>query len=390
MSADRKCVICGATDRHRLSQETWEVAGLGPIDIGMVICTACGFVYQHPVVPPEKMAACYTQMSNYTNPSRAGKPTDTKIAIVDSQTRFIRDRVGASGRALQIGCSDGYTLSRFRAEGWQVKGVEPSGKAAQLAREMYGVDCAAEFFEAYTPQADERYDLIIMTHVLEHIYEPGQTLQKCHALLNPGGHVYIEVPSLVEPERWSSSYFSFEHVNYFAPVTMTNLLLRHGFTPVEPPVTVEYKANNPALRCLARRADTVGHAVLTSDFTRAESICRSFLERNRATWAAAEQRVRDGASDVNRLVIWGAGIHTSQLLCRTRLAEIRPIEFIADMDPQKQGLRLGRYPIRSTNEIPFGDPTLAIVISSYASEKEILKSIQARPNVQAKVIPLYT
>jgi SAM-dependent methyltransferase len=53
-------------------------------------------------------------------------------------------------------------------------------------------NCPIESF-----QPDEKYDCIVMCDVLEHVLSPGQVLQHCYSLLNPGGIIYIQVPNLV-------------------------------------------------------------------------------------------------------------------------------------------------------------------------------------------------
>jgi len=91
---------------------------------------------------------------------------------------------------------------------------------------------------------------------------------------------------------------------------------------------------------------------------------------------------------LDHTVIWGAGIHTSQLLARTRLEQHTGIDYLVDSDSSKWGLELGGYEVKNPDEIDYADPTLGIVISSFDSELEILRSLTSR-SPKAAVITLY-
>jgi hypothetical protein len=87
-------------------------------------------------------------------------------------------------------------------------------------------------------------------------------------------------------------------------------------------------------------------------------------------------------------VVWGAGIHTSQLLARTALEKYTEVDYLVDSDKSKWNLKLGPYQIKNPEELEYDDRSLGIVISSFDSELEILRALLER-SPKAAVIPLY-
>jgi SAM-dependent methyltransferase len=391
MSTAPPCPLCDSHDLESLFEETWPIVAMSDVRIGISLCRQCGFVFQNPAVPQAIAQVWYSRMNNYINPSRQGRPPPGKIRIVEDQIAFASASLKQTGTAWQVGSSDGYTLSRFHAAGWRVRAIEPSAAANRLAETLYGVETFTGLLEDYIPHASERCDLLIMTHVLEHLYSPDHAMLHAARLLKDDGHLLIEVPSVTSPDEWCAGFFSFEHVSYFSPATITRLLLQNGFDLVTAPQLAHDFHGNPALRCLARKRSPgqPSTALPPNDYLRAQDVCRSYWVREQAVWRRNDALIKSSIEGDLKVVIWGAGIHTSQLLTRCPSLAAVKIEFIADNDPQKQGHRLGLSAIRPVSEIDFTDPDLVVIISTHAGEAEILKTLSERPDLRARIVPLY-
>lgn len=96
------------------------------------------------------------------------------------------------GKVLEVGCSTGILLSLFKDEGWKVKGVEISETAA-LAAKHRGIDVTVEPFQRL--KLEEKFDLIIFNHTLEHLQYPKKVLEKARSMLNKNGLIYIDLPN---------------------------------------------------------------------------------------------------------------------------------------------------------------------------------------------------
>jgi SAM-dependent methyltransferase len=94
-------------------------------------------------------------------------------------------------RVLEVGCGDGALLAELAGRRFAPKlaGVEISTEAAALARGR-GLD--VEVFDgSHIPAADASYDLGILSHVLEHVPDPGELLRETARVCRA---VVVEVP----------------------------------------------------------------------------------------------------------------------------------------------------------------------------------------------------
>jgi SAM-dependent methyltransferase len=89
------------------------------------------------------------------------------------------------GKLLEIGCGNGDRLALFRDLGWTVTGVEPDAGAARLASAR-GLDVLSGELSSLEFPAGS-FDAILMSHVIEHVPDPQESIRECHRLLRPGG-----------------------------------------------------------------------------------------------------------------------------------------------------------------------------------------------------------
>jgi 2-polyprenyl-3-methyl-5-hydroxy-6-metoxy-1,4-benzoquinol methylase len=114
--------------------------------------------------------------------------------ILDREYRHLPRPPKEGGRLLDVGCGDGSYLGLARTCGWEVVGLEPDPKAAANgARQGLTIHVGGiEIFEGQTAL----FDVITLNHVIEHVHEPIKVLKTCHALLKPGGQLWLETPNI--------------------------------------------------------------------------------------------------------------------------------------------------------------------------------------------------
>jgi SAM-dependent methyltransferase len=105
------------------------------------------------------------------------------------------------GSALEIGCGDGFMLDALRSLGWSVTGTERTDQMSRFAREHFGITVYSE--DSSGLPKDDRYDMIILFQVLEHLANPVQEINRYRQLLKPGGRIVIGVPNFTS---WQSRY----------------------------------------------------------------------------------------------------------------------------------------------------------------------------------------
>jgi 2-polyprenyl-3-methyl-5-hydroxy-6-metoxy-1,4-benzoquinol methylase len=140
------------------------------------------------------------------------------------------------GRLLDIGFGDGAFLDIARAMGWDVTGIDPDSKVVNNALQR-GLNVYQGGLEV---MAQERgaFDVITMSHVIEHVHDPIEVLQTCNRLLKPGGQLWIETPNInsLGRSRFQHSWRGLEtprHLVLFNGRSLRGALQRAGFTNVQ-------------------------------------------------------------------------------------------------------------------------------------------------------------
>jgi SAM-dependent methyltransferase len=382
------CVVCDGLDSIEVFNRDYGMTGLGLIPLRITVCDKCGAVFQNPMPAVEKIRKTYSEMSNYTNPGRAGLPSPSKIYALDRQLDFVRDIIPKAGSAFQVGCSDGYTLHRFEELGWEVDGIDPSANAIAIAKSHYGLNLNNGFIEEFVPKNDKFYDLIILTHVLEHFVNPAKVIEKCLSMLKDDGFLFIEVPSLVNQETWPTSYFTFEHLTYFSPISMKNLLNKNGVKLISP-IKIDFASSDPypIQMCIGVKADL--NKDLIQDLT-AHKICDKYVTRDVIRWKTINDKIKTSIESCKSICIWGAGVHTAQLIQETDVLKFCENVIIVDSDKQKWDKDILGFKVASPDVINLEDINLTIVISTFGGEREINKSLVSNINLKAKIITLYS
>ena len=108
---------------------------------------------------------------------------------------FIRRHRRPPGRMLDLGCGDGIVLHLARQDGWQVHGVELFPEQVALVRDTLGLDVETSDIAGFRG-APGSWDVVILTHVLEHLADPVGALRKICELLAPGGIGVLEFPNI--------------------------------------------------------------------------------------------------------------------------------------------------------------------------------------------------
>lgn len=141
---------------------------------------------------------------------------------VNNISKFLK-----AGKVLEIGCSTGIFLSLLKEKGFEVKGIELSKKAAEVAKSR-GIEVEVNYFEK--SQENQKYDLIIFNHTLEHIPDFKLALYKAKKLLKPKGLIYIDLPNFgsltakLLKAKWSL-LLPKEHHSHFTQKAL-NILLK--------------------------------------------------------------------------------------------------------------------------------------------------------------------
>ena len=291
---------------------------------------------------------------------------------------------------LDAGCATGSLLGFLKREGFtNVVGLDPSPVATATAARLHGVEAVAGSF--ITPPAGlGQFDVIVLSHVLEHLLEVRAAVASMFSLLRPGGLVYLEVP---DATRYAALLvapfhdFNTEHINHFSPHTLRWLMAAHGFTEVvvdRKVVLCSPTDPYPALFGIWRRPE---HAVATTDdVARDEELTAAihdYIHRSGELMDHYTEMLNE-TIDGNEIVLWGAGQLTMKLLAGP-LRDVR-VRAVIDTSPQKQGLHIGEVEILAPDAIR--ELAFPIVVGSVHHEASIVHTIRDDLGAQNPLILL--
>jgi SAM-dependent methyltransferase len=396
MTGERLCAICGSARRRPVYRQRFVSPSSNSFHAGydVVLCDRCGFAYANRTPDQAFLDEYYRAMAKKTAllNRREGEASIEPPSIQrlhETTADFISRHASPEDRILDIGAYTGHVLHLLKERGFhEVKGLDPSEFAARVARERYGIEVVVGslFDELDLP----RFDYVILSHVLEHIVELGDFLLRIASLLETGGRLYVEVPDawsfflappdaqeFQEEHREPFLQFSVEHLNYFSPVSLENLLVRSGFEKIALEQRVTSLAVIASVWELRQPVPDVQIG------TRLEE----YVSESRQRFSDVGRTVGEFVGTGRRLIVWGAGLHTQKLLAATDLAQADVVAFV-DSDPAYHGALLVGRPIVSPDRIPeLG--LHPILISSLTYQEEIARIIAERglPNPVVRLYP---
>jgi SAM-dependent methyltransferase len=138
---------------------------------------------------------------------------------------------------LDIGSGRGFTLHYLRKyyRYRRAAGIQISRPALEFSRDVLGLEIhGRDFLEEPWDASGDRFDVVSMWHVLEHVVDPERYVAKIGRVLGPNGCFVVEVPNLdswtrrMTGKHWLGLDLKY-HLTFFSPRSLVRMLERHGF-----------------------------------------------------------------------------------------------------------------------------------------------------------------
>lgn len=145
-----------------------------------------------------------------------------------------------------LGCGNGYLASRLGVSGFCVTGIDASESDFKIARSHYASD-NVKFIRAEIGAdlarllpSGIRFDAVVSSDVVEHLYRPALLVESAAALLRPGGYLILGTPyhgylknlALSVLNKWDKHHgvhWDGGHIKFFSVRTLAELVAGHGF-----------------------------------------------------------------------------------------------------------------------------------------------------------------
>lgn len=271
-----KCPICSSIDTFELFVGNDRLLHL-PGRVYVMKCRSCEILFTYPFLTADELRAFYPEEYHVYNTRRMKRGTDVqddtnkpikhkigtyvkkiyakslyKTLLKKSASEFLRGFAGQlfclpfrhyvhnlppykskPGRLLDIGCATGTFLYSMRRVGWEAFGVETSKNACLYAREARKLDVIhGDLLQA--KYDSEYFDVVNMSHVLEHFPNALDELKETHRILKKDGILVIKLPNLskLEMSIFGRYWYAWDlprHRLHFSVKTLRNLLEMANF-----------------------------------------------------------------------------------------------------------------------------------------------------------------
>jgi 2-polyprenyl-6-hydroxyphenyl methylase/3-demethylubiquinone-9 3-methyltransferase len=124
-------------------------------------------------------------------------PQKALHALNPVRLQYVRDRALLSGvAALDVGCGGGLLSEALAREGAHVTAIDLAPELVKIARlhrleSGVQVDYQLRSVESLAEERPASFDVITCMEMLEHVPDPAAIIRACHALLKPGGQLFL-------------------------------------------------------------------------------------------------------------------------------------------------------------------------------------------------------
>lgn len=370
LKKSNECPICGGAMRVQINlprypltelYEPWAESfeeGRGYVDQAFLFCEPpCSHGKLETIVPPEILYGA----SYRTRTAASGGA----MAAVHRFSAFVQSRLDMAqfDVAIDIGGNDGSLL-----------GTIPGLRGVAIDPHAQGAGAIQAFIEDadLTPFKGQR-KLILSSHTLEHIENPHAMLQKVAAVLHYGDAVALQFPSL---DRLVGDcrldHIHHQHIHYYSERSISLLLATYGIEIIASQFDHEHYG---ALMVLARkgRGESRGKMIHGAEVAEAAN---AFVEE------ITPPRIPEGS------IAFGAALMLPVLAFW--LEDLKNVEFIADNDKSKDGLRYVNFNRRISADYDLEGRDVVITgIATKAAGRALVAEAFAK-KARNVIVPLHT
>jgi SAM-dependent methyltransferase len=227
----RHCPVCQCKYGEILHTQKFALSEniLLPKEYDVVSCNKCGFIYADTSASQNDYDKFYIDQSKYedTKTGSGGGLNDyDKKRLSETATYISSICKNKDASIIDIGCANGGLLQELKQLAYKnIIGYDPSKKCTDFVNSI-GIKCINGSLFDIPDKIKEKFDIVILSHVMEHVRDIEYAMQILVSLLRDGGKLYIEVPDAGKYHEFYKSpyyYFDIEHINHFDKFSLKNL-----------------------------------------------------------------------------------------------------------------------------------------------------------------------
>lgn len=242
----KKCNFCGNEQSLMFSSMFDTRLGMkGKYQI--YYCNNCDLGETYPKITENELEDLYTNQIGIRSNSRLKRfyrnfkwsKIGTLLTFYFDRAYVLLNNLPQSNKyhsLLDIGCSVGDWLVLYSHKGYDVFGIDLNYRQIEIAKQR-GLKVEKISVEKYI-SSNQKFDLIILSQVFEHLLDPKQILQQIRQMMSEQSRVVISVPNLNSywkkkyKAKWIGWYVPF-HIFHYSEKALKHILNQNGFEVVK-------------------------------------------------------------------------------------------------------------------------------------------------------------
>lgn len=349
-----------------------------PLKIQISECMKCGFVFNDDDMDEQTLNLFYTQENYYYTEGSFGTG-GSDLSRYMNYVEFLNPYLQRINAIVDVGCGKGQFVKYLIDNGFvNTSGVELDKRMVEIAaKQGIPVHEGSAFGFAYN---DGSIDLMIYTHVFEHLLDPDSVIRQANKYLKTNGLLFIEVPDALNYS--GARVFDFfwlttiEHINHFSSHYLELLLAKHGFELIaKSETTMPYNnpsLHYPSLKMIFQKKEVkkrifckpTYHEHLRNNIYDHINIENNYIAKHRSMI----HLLKDAKAN---LYIWGIGREFFILATFTDLLNCN-IQALLDKNKDKHAKTIDGIKIVSPELLKQAEPNSTVLLTSVFNQRQML------------------
>jgi len=359
----RPCPICGSKQVDILESLEFKLlqnVDLSP-DYNLVACNRCDFIYADTKATQQQYDIFYKNHNIYESSVSVSDMEKYKITFKHLSKVIPKDK-----SILEIGFASGDLLKMFKNAGYSVCGLDTS----KACVDSLNNNNIRAFQGSITNNTIvERFDYIILSHVMEHILDLDSAMKSLKNLLSDEGVLYLESP---DAEQYINhgvtpfKYIDIEHINHFTTQSFANLVKNHGLNIIDSGNKLNPIGNDkfyPACWILASKLSMVKSSKCKKEI---RAYIKKYVNK-------MYPEIKELIKTQQAIAVWGTGSFAQRLYMQGGLGKCNVSMYI-DNNLSKRGKEFAGKRIIAPSDFKFHG---SVLIASVYGTDDIIKQIKA-------------
>jgi 2-polyprenyl-3-methyl-5-hydroxy-6-metoxy-1,4-benzoquinol methylase len=371
------CPVCNSTQKTMMSLFSKNMKVLGESfpesESFIVTCAECGSVYIDTEATQKHFSTYYDSGYSKTISYYDTFGDNVTNQYFDTIYSCIKKYISSESHIFDMGAGRGEFSVYLINKGYKhVLAAEPSLVNCDYIKNS-GINCLYDDTFSTNENLKNTFDLIILSHSLEHVIDFNIALTNVKSMLKKDGVIYIEVPdaSKYADVKFPSYFFmTYEHILHLTQKTFENIANVYGITLLES--NSYFKCNSyHVINGIFKNNGTFLNVIYTDE---TKIAVEEYLQYSKKKLSPMIQKLENSQE---KLILWGIGASTAQLLNDT-FDHCNIIQLI-DSNASRQGIEFEilhkTFTVKSPSKLIDKEATIVVLPIMY--KNSIISQIQA-------------